>query len=245
MKKDLPKWYEKLIADCKKILDKGKGHQREFIRSKHELGCRILQDVEHFKGWKQKGTGEFIKQLARDLGCSESTVGDARRFAVKFPDFELFLIDYEQLLGEDFYWTFIRNNLVCDKTLPKIVTGYVKNRVLEKSIQTEILNVAFLYKIRHLEEIKLLVKEVELNPDENIKILALQVKEKIRAPPIRGALCMKYYHVYKEEVEDQTLPDTISSIGEYVHMCTAQYFGVCEYVMELLKRIKELSKRCE
>lgn len=119
-----PRWWQRLVEDCKRIITE---EQLDIIRRKHELGTRILQDEEHYRGWKQKGSGQYVKDLAIELNVHWTTLYQAMSFAGKFSDLEMFIINYKQPLSENFNWTYIRDHLLYEpRETPEIVTETIE-----------------------------------------------------------------------------------------------------------------------
>ena len=106
-----PKWWNKLVVDCRYILEDISNSKIEIIRKKHQLGTRILNDEMKYKRYKF-GSGEYIADLASELEISEATIRDAVKFACKFKDIKTFIIQYESQNGNHLTWSYIKNNLL-------------------------------------------------------------------------------------------------------------------------------------
>lgn len=140
--------YEKLVADCRKIVAKENIY---IIRCKHELGQRILQEGYTKSLW---GNRKFFSQLAKDIEIGLSTLYEAIRFASKFPDIEKFLTSQKVPEGQHLTWNYIVHNLLYKKK-PKLSKKLQATKVeilkieLEAPKPPEINMVEEIFKLAH------------------------------------------------------------------------------------------------
>lgn len=120
-----PRWWQRLIEDCRRILDEIKEDNLSIIRKKHRLGRRTLEDEENYRGWQARGSGEYIQNLAEELRVSTSTLYHAIRFARKFPDLESFLRELSiQIESPDqLTWTYVYQNLLYEPRETETMEG--------------------------------------------------------------------------------------------------------------------------
>jgi len=114
-----PKWYERLVEDCREIIHK---ENLDIIRRKHELGLRILREREHVPHGQ---IFAFIKGLAKDLDHSWQDLYFCTKFADRYPDIDAFIEEFSNKL-EKFTWYAITQNLLYEKltreTPPEMIT---------------------------------------------------------------------------------------------------------------------------
>lgn len=127
--KQEPKWYDRLVEDCKEII---REENLDIIRRKHQLGSRILKEKENIP-YGQIFT--FIKELAKDLDHSWQDLYFCTKFADKYSDIEGFIHKFSNEL-EKFTWYAITQSLLYEKfeveSPPDLVTCDICGRQVEK-----------------------------------------------------------------------------------------------------------------
>jgi len=108
--KEKPKWFRKLVAKIKVILDL---EVQTIIRLKHKIGKAILETREQAK--LEYGTiTDFMKDLAKEVGYSWQELYACMKFAEKYPDIDSFL-----MVSEKLSWMKIVHEMLYEKTTIK------------------------------------------------------------------------------------------------------------------------------
>jgi len=103
-----PEWYLKLVEDLKEIIA---GGEHDFIRFKHKLGARILEEKERIP---YGDIAAFFEDLAKDVGYSVRELYYCVQFAETYPDVEAFLEKFRHM-WQKLTWRYVRNVLLPGK----------------------------------------------------------------------------------------------------------------------------------
>jgi len=140
-------WYESIVADCRAmVVEKSFNAKMEIIEGKWEIGKRILND-EHYKKFAH-GSGEFILQLAQDIGISKSDLYDCLKICEMFNK----LSDVLETFDKTVSWYKIRQKYLVNQNEKKgtqrviyrleeildAFKGYIKNFVKEEEVEIEV-----------------------------------------------------------------------------------------------------------
>jgi len=95
-------WYVDLVADCRRIIadarcDLVQEAQMRILETHHKLGIRIKDSVLGRGRPKKETNDKRLRDLARDLGVSEWTLGACLRFARQYPSVEAYLAEVPTL----------------------------------------------------------------------------------------------------------------------------------------------------
>jgi len=99
---DPNQWYVDLLADCRRIIagarsDLVEQAQMRILETYHKLGARIKDSVLGRGRPKRKTDDKRLRDLARELGVSEWTLGACLRFARQYPSVEAYLAEVPTL----------------------------------------------------------------------------------------------------------------------------------------------------
>jgi len=143
--------YQQLVEDCKSILiEKIFRAKMEVIEAKWEVGQRISTDNK-FEEYSTE-SGDFIKQLAKDLKVSRSDLYDSVKFYKMFPDGVSTAIDS---LGKNLSWTKLRVKYLGKRATKEPEVRYTIEEV-ENAYHTYIADSA-----KTFEEFKIILESVE------------------------------------------------------------------------------------
>ena len=79
-------WYQLLVDDCAAIITEASFTARwALVEGYHELGLRILEDIDKFKNMGVYGK-QVVKMVAGSMNKSERTVYYAIQFVERYPD---------------------------------------------------------------------------------------------------------------------------------------------------------------
>ena len=211
---DNEEWHA-LVTDLRGISDRMNRNIMEFFRLKHDFGLRIVNDPQYGK-W-QKRTGLWKDRLQIDLGCSRATIDDAITFVERYPDFKMFLTDYEQpLIDGDLTWKSFRDSFYEHREPEGTETALGVDEIVKRVIDVNfsdrfeceaLYRVAKDYGIKTYNDANELVEKVQkwrqgekvytflknLVPSDYeferaVRLIAPYVMHKRQPPPLRGLI---------------------------------------------------------
>ena len=107
-------WYQVLVEECKAIgIERGFRARLEIVEGKWDLGKRIIDDKNYVK--YSRGGGDFISNLAKDIGMSSSDLYDCIKFASEFDK----LSNAIETLGKNLSWYKIKTEILGNRTEKK------------------------------------------------------------------------------------------------------------------------------